>query len=98
MNASTHSFKLALQHQGMFSAADAASVDIECRTGQVWITLDGEQQDYVLEVGDHFTTTAHSNLLLYALQPSCIKVTGREQTCAKPRRRSVPTLRLGFGV
>ena len=59
----------------MFKLPDAAGVEIVCRDGAVWITLDNDLRDYVLEAGDTFTNTEHKRALIYAMRPSSIGVT-----------------------
>jgi hypothetical protein len=46
---------------------DASGVRITCRAGAVWITVDNDPEDYVLETGEMFTTSRHARVLVYAL-------------------------------
>ena len=78
-------FDLGLQREAMFGVPDAAGIDIVCRTGIVWITLDGDPRDIVLEAHDRFTTSEHRRALIYAMQPSCISV---QAPITASRRRS----------
>jgi len=81
-------FELSLEHQAMFSVADAAAVQIECREGSVWITLDGDPRDVVLERGGLFSTAEHRRALIYALQGARVSV-GRAST-AQAQRTPTP--------
>jgi hypothetical protein len=63
-----------LRHQAMFSVPDASKVRIGVAEGSVWITLDNDTKDYVLDACGVFTTTQPRRALVYALQPSCITV------------------------
>lgn len=72
---------LRLAHQAIYSLEDAAGVQIACREGTVWLTLDGDPRDIVLEAGEVFTTPQHRHALVYALQPSRISLA----TAARPR-------------
>ena len=38
-----------------------------CRQGSVWITVDGDLTDYVLERGETFFAPPHARALVYAL-------------------------------
>jgi len=46
---------------------DASGVTISCRSGSVWITVDNDPNDYVLEPGETFVTSEHERALVYAL-------------------------------
>lgn len=67
-------FELGLQREAMFSVPDAAGLNIVCRRGTVWITLDGDQRDFVLERCETFSTTEHRRALIYAMQPASITI------------------------
>ena len=66
--------ELELQSRALFSVNDAADMRIACRKGSVWITLDNDPRDIVLEAGDSFTTPEHRRALIYALQASCLSM------------------------
>jgi Protein of unknown function (DUF2917) len=72
-------FSMNLHHQAMFSIPDASKVRIGVAEGSVWITLDNDSKDYVLDACDVFTTTQPRRALVYALQPSCITVSEKQQ-------------------
>jgi hypothetical protein len=76
MNTSTYpaAFSLNLRRQALFSVPDAANVRIACVEGAVWITLDNDPRDIVLESCGVFTTTEHRRALVYAMKPSRITV------------------------
>jgi hypothetical protein len=71
---STSAFSLNLRQQALFSVPDAANVRIACVEGAVWITLDNDPRDIVLESCGVFTTTEHRRALVYAMKPSRITV------------------------
>ncbi len=75
MTSSTNHFDLNLDRRAMFNLPDAAGVDIVCRDGTVWVTLDNDYRDYVLEAGDSLHNKEHTRALIYAMQPSRIAVT-----------------------
>ncbi len=75
MEAIANHFDLDLERRAMFSLPDAAGVDIVCRDGTVWITLDNDSRDYVLEAGESLHNAQHRRALIYAMRPSRIAVT-----------------------
>lgn len=67
-------FELSLAHQGMFSVADAAGLQMTCREGSLWITLDHDTRDIVLSAGESFLTTQHRRAIIYAIGPSSLSL------------------------
>jgi hypothetical protein len=88
MNSRDGHFDLSLQPQAMFSVPDAAGVQVHCRRGSVWITLDGDGRDLVLQAGDSFVTPEHRRVLIYALGPACISVMAPAPAHARPFARA----------
>ena len=74
MNASSKQFDLSLAHQAVFRVTDAAGVQIDCHSGSLWVTLDGDPRDILLAAGDHFVATEHRHALIYALAPSSLSL------------------------
>jgi len=72
-----------LQPRALYCVADASQVRFSCREGALWITLDDDQRDFVIEAGEDFTTPERRRALVYALQPSRLYV--------EPAARSVET-------
>lgn len=66
-----------LPRRAMLKLPDAAGLRIRCRTGTLWITLDGDCCDYVVEAGEQFTTDAHRPAIVYALKPATVQVEAR---------------------
>ena len=67
-------FSLNLRKQALFTVPDASKVRIGVTDGSVWITLDNDTKDYVLDACGVFTTTQPRRAIVYALQPSRITV------------------------
>ena len=67
-------FDLSLAHEAMFSVADASGVQVTCREGCLWVTLDNDTRDIVLSKGDSFSTTEHRRALIFALGPSSLSL------------------------
>jgi hypothetical protein len=66
---------LLLAPRELHSIDDAANVRISCRSGSVWITLDNDNKDYVLEAGESFTASVHARALVYALGTARVDLT-----------------------
>jgi hypothetical protein len=71
-------FSMNLRHQAIFSVPDASKVRIGVAEGSVWITLDNDIKDYVLDACGVFTTSQPRRAVVYALQPSCITVSEKQ--------------------
>jgi hypothetical protein len=63
-----------LPRRSMLKLPDAAAVQIDCRSGSLWITLDGDTRDFIVEAGERFTTDARRPAIVYALQPATLLV------------------------
>jgi hypothetical protein len=88
---------LSLPNEAVFTLRDAHDVDIECRSGALWITLDHDPRDIVLEPGQHFRTDDHRRALVAAMEPSCVHFRGHDLALAPVERARAPSpWRLGF--
>jgi hypothetical protein len=47
---------------------------VECLDGCVWITLDGDPRDIVVEAGQTFTADRNQRALIHALEASLVRV------------------------
>jgi hypothetical protein len=83
-------FKLELPRHAIFTVADIAGVGIECQSGCVWLTLDDDPRDLVLEPGERFVGDIHRRVLISAFEPSRIAVS-HALPAAMPERRSGST-------
>jgi hypothetical protein len=98
MTTESSRFHLSLAKRAIFTLPDAAGVGIECRSGTVWVTIDNDPRDVVLEPGERFEGDSHRRMLVSALEPSCITVSGSRPAAlpvhsAKSRERSPWRLR-----
>jgi hypothetical protein len=75
LNPTTH----ALPARQLFTVADASAVRIVCTTGSLWLTLDNDQHDVVLEAGECFETAERRRALVYAFQPSTFELAPQPQ-------------------
>ena len=94
MNAQPQRLSLSLPNKAVFTLPDAHDVDIECRTGALWITLDNDPRDIVLAPGQRFRTDAHRRALVAAMESSCVRFSGHglslAPTPAAPQRSPSP--------
>ena len=81
-----NAFSLNLRRQAVFSVPDAANVRIACVEGAVWITLDNDPRDIVLESCGVFTTPEHRRAIIYAMKPSTITVAAPAAAVAGQRK------------
>ncbi len=84
-------FSLNLPRQALFSIADAANVRIACAQGSIWITLDNDLRDIVLDDCQVFTTTEHRRAVIYAMKPSRITIAPLSSAPAATRSRRLTT-------
>ena len=63
-----------LPRRAMLKLPDAAAVQIECRSGSLWITLDNDTRDFIVEAGECFSTPARTQAIVYALQAAVVVV------------------------
>jgi hypothetical protein len=76
-----------LAHQAMFDVSDASAVALRCDDGCVWITLDDDPRDIVLEAGESFETDEPRHAIVYALKPSKLTLRTPGETPNAPVRR-----------
>ncbi len=63
-----------------------AGARVECLSGRVWVTREGDPVDHVLEAGEAFVSRGVGRLAMMALRPSCIRVEKRGGTSPVPSR------------
>jgi hypothetical protein len=69
MNTS-HRYEVGLAARGMLEIPDVAGVRVTCSQGSLWLTLDNDQRDIVLEPGETFFSTDHRRAIVYAFRAS----------------------------
>ncbi len=71
-----------------------AGARVDCLSGRVWVTCEGDPVDHVLEAGEAFVSGGVGRLAMMALRPSCIRVEKRGRTSPLPSRwpASLPLL------
>lgn len=63
---------LALAKGAMVCLPDVDGFQLHCREGSLWVTLDYDSRDIVLEAGARYTGSGHRRALVYALEKSCV--------------------------
>jgi hypothetical protein len=76
---------LNLEHQGIVNVPDATAMSVTCVEGDVWLTLNNDPRDIVLQPGDTFTTPAHAGAIVYALKPSRVTLASALPAVQAPR-------------
>ena len=74
MVAITHPYQVQLAARGLYEIPDVSGVRIACEQGSVWITLDYDPRDIVLEPGGTFCGAERRRALVYALTPCRLTV------------------------
>ena len=69
----------------LFEIPDAASAHILCTEGCLWLTLDDDPRDVILEPGDSFETGEHRRALLYAMKGSSFRLAPPPQRTMRRR-------------
>ena len=59
---------------------DARGCTVTCLSGGIWLTMEGDHRDVVLEPGASFVVDRDGLTLLAAQQPSAVQVSAENQT------------------
>ena len=71
---SHHQVSFDLPKAGMLRLDDMSGIELRCLSGTLWLTLDNDPKDVVLEAGDSFVTTSSRPAIVYALAPASAKL------------------------
>lgn len=63
---------IALEARHAMTLTNAAGVEVECVTGQVWLTMDGDRRDIFLTPGDAHSIERDGLTLINAIEPSLV--------------------------
>ena len=91
MNAQTLPRDLRLQSKAIHSLPDATDVELTCREGTLWVTVDNDSHDYILEAGDTFTAQEHGRAVVYAMEPSRMSLARVTRPARNSRKLTMPT-------
>jgi len=72
----------------LFEITDAAGVRILCTAGCLWLTLDHDLRDVILQPGDSFEGEAPRRALLYAFEPSTFALSASARAGRSPAESS----------
>jgi hypothetical protein len=61
-----------LAPRALLDIPDVSGIQLSCRRGSLWITLDNDPRDIVLEAGESFFSTEHRRALVYAFEASVV--------------------------
>src|SRR4051812_21935006 len=65
---------LNLGHRGVQSIEEDGDTQITCTRGSIWLTLDNDSRDIVLEAGESFTVAGGERVVVYAFEVSTVEV------------------------
>lgn len=88
--ASDAGFQMELPARTVLTLPDAAGIGIECRSGTLWVTLDHDPRDIVLEAGQRYVGDVHQRALVSALGASSIAVTQARPAAWPPGNAGAP--------
>ena len=63
-----------LPRRAMRTFDDGAGLAFTCLAGSVWVTVDGDPDDHVLEAGETFGNADHARVIVYAFEDSRVAV------------------------
>jgi DUF2917 family protein len=66
--------KISLGASRGISLEDAAGVEVECLTGSVWLTMEGDSRDIIVAPGDAYAIDRNGLTLINAIEPSVVHV------------------------
>lgn len=84
-------FEISLPRTQLFDIPRAAGLRLQCHEGCLWITLDGDSRDIVLQPGESFVVAEPRRALIYALEPSRLGVVRPGAASAHASSRPAPT-------
>lgn len=74
----------------LLSFSDACGTRIECLHGALWVTIDNDPQDIILEAGQAVTLESDSRAIAQPILGSAWLLATREHApCARPAKRGV---------
>jgi hypothetical protein len=95
MDATRPCFELSLAARKLFEIPDIAGVQVTCSGGSLWLTLDNDPRDIVLEAGESFFSTGHRRALVFAFEPSTLALRPEGDEAVAARAPSISFLPRG---
>ena len=84
MNINAKTVDLPLAKGALFSIEDISQVQVVVLSGDVWLTIDEDQQDNILGAGDSIRSNQHQRALVSALDESTLRLCTRSTAQATP--------------
>jgi hypothetical protein len=81
----TTSQAIRLAARAIHSIGDVAGVQLRCHEGSLWLTLDHDTRDVIIEAGETYTGTAHRRGIVYALGDARFSVSAAVAPAQQPR-------------
>ena len=63
-----------MAHQTLYEVPDAWGLTLRCESGCLWVTLDNDARDIILDAGQSFVPQEHQRAIVYALETSRLKL------------------------
>lgn len=63
-----------MAHQTLYEVPDAGGLTLRCLSGCLWITLDNDARDIILDAGQSFVPEGRQRAIVYALEASRLKL------------------------
>jgi len=70
-----HPVTVGLPAHAFYTLQPDDDICLACVNGSLWVTLDHDPRDVILERGQHWTMPARRRCVIYALQPSDARMT-----------------------
>jgi Protein of unknown function (DUF2917) len=74
MNPANTPMTVEMAHRALLVVPDAAGLALVCRSGSLWVTLDHDARDVILNPGERFATAGHHRAIVYALEASTLRL------------------------
>ncbi len=88
METVSHDIRLAAR--ALHAIADVAGLQLRCDEGTLWLTLDHDIRDVILEAGDTYRGTEHRRAIVCALKAARMSVSAMASEAALPRPSARP--------
>lgn len=63
-----------MTRDSILNIRQGADITIECLEGSIWVTLDGEMRDQILDAGDTFKVDSTKRILIQALDTARVRL------------------------
>ena len=85
-----HALTVGIRARKIYALRPDGELRVACVSGALWVTLDNDPRDIVLERGQSWTIPARGRCLIYALGASEARLTGTEVPSVTGRAVAVP--------